>query len=101
MADTPKKKTSTKAASAGKATAKVAKATMAAKPRKIAAKKSASGAAADPVTINGHIAAQERSVSHDEVARLAHTYWQQRGHKHGHHEEDWLRAEQALRGKAS
>ena len=94
MAETPKKRT-TKAAAADKG------ATTAAKPRKTAAKKSANGATADPVAINGHNAAQERSASHDDVARLAHTYWQQRGHKHGHHEEDWYRAEQELRGKAS
>lgn len=44
----------------------------------------------------------ERSVSRDEVARLAHRFWTERGGAHGHHEEDWFRAEQELlRGKAS
>jgi hypothetical protein len=28
---------------------------------------------------------------------LAHSYWLQRGRQHGHHEEDWFRAERALR----
>jgi len=28
-------------------------------------------------------------------------YWAERGHQDGHHEEDWYRAEQELRGKAS
>jgi Protein of unknown function (DUF2934) len=40
-------------------------------------------------------------VSHEEIARLAHRFWIERGHQHGHHEEDWLRAEQQLLGKAS
>lgn len=33
----------------------------------------------------------------EEVARLAHSYWVARGHRHGSHEEDWLRAEQELK----
>ena len=40
-------------------------------------------------------------VSHDEIARLAHKFWAERGRQHGHDAEDWLRAEQELRGKAS
>ncbi len=40
-------------------------------------------------------------ASHDEIARLAHRYWAERGHQDGHDAEDWLRAEQELRGKAS
>lgn len=41
------------------------------------------------------------SISHDQVAQLAHRFWTERGHVHGHHEEDWFRAEQVLRSKAS
>jgi hypothetical protein len=41
------------------------------------------------------------SISHDQVALLAHRFWTERGRVHGHHEEDWFRAEQALRSKAS
>ena len=41
------------------------------------------------------------SISHDQVAQLAHRFWNERGHVHGHHEEDWFRAEQALRSRAS
>jgi hypothetical protein len=41
------------------------------------------------------------SISHDQVALLAHRFFEERGHKHGHHEEDWFRAEQELRAKAS
>jgi hypothetical protein len=41
------------------------------------------------------------NVSHDQIARLAHRYWAERGHQHGHHVEDWLRAERELVDKAS
>jgi hypothetical protein len=41
------------------------------------------------------------SIAHDQVARLAHRFFEERGHTHGHHEEDWFRAEQELRAKAS
>jgi len=40
-------------------------------------------------------------ASHEQIAQLAHRFWAERGHQHGHHEDDWLRAEQELRGKAS
>ena len=45
--------------------------------------------------------ANESSISHDQVALLAHRFFEERGRKHGHHEEDWFRAEQELRAKAS
>jgi hypothetical protein len=51
---------------------------------------------------NGHLSnVTEIGASHEQIAKLAHRYWAERGHQHGHHEEDWLRAEQELRGKAS
>lgn len=40
-------------------------------------------------------------VSQEEIARLAHQYWAERGGDHGQHEDDWFRAEQELMGKAS
>jgi hypothetical protein len=40
-------------------------------------------------------------VSQEQIAALAHRYWTERGQQHGHHEEDWLRAEHELLGKAS
>lgn len=43
----------------------------------------------------------QMKVPHERVAQLAHQFWAERGHQHGHHEEDWYRAEQELRGKAS
>jgi hypothetical protein len=60
------------------------------KPRKPAPKKTVVSA-----KVNGH------SISHEQVAQLAYRFWTERGHKHGHHEEDWFRAERELRGKAS
>ena len=33
----------------------------------------------------------------DEIAQLAYSYWEARGYQGGSSEEDWLRAEQALR----
>ncbi len=62
----------------------------AAKPRKSAAKKAGVPAKVTPI-----------SISHETVAELAHRLWAERGGAHGHHEEDWFRAEQELRGKAS
>jgi hypothetical protein len=50
---------------------------------------------------NGSINGNGSSVSHDQVAQLAHRFWNERGRTHGRHEEDWYRAEQALRSKAS
>jgi L-asparaginase/Glu-tRNA(Gln) amidotransferase subunit D len=40
-------------------------------------------------------------ITHQQVAELAHRFWAERGRQHGHDAEDWFRAEQALRGKAS
>ena len=82
----------------------VKKAKAPAKPRKTAAKKTAAsnvteiapptnGAAPSNVT--------EMKASHDQVALLAHRFWAERGHQHGRDAEDWFRAEQELRGKAS
>ncbi len=62
----------------------------AAKPSKPAAKKTVASAKAS-----------KASVAHDQVAQLAHRFFTERGHTHGHHEEDWFRAEQELHAKAS
>ncbi len=42
-----------------------------------------------------------KPVTHEEVAALAQRFWAERGYQDGHHLEDWHRAEQELRGKAS
>ncbi|WP_263351162.1 DUF2934 domain-containing protein [Acidicapsa acidisoli] len=68
---------------------KKAKAT--AKPKKTAVKKveAATGIA------------MVKPVSQEEVAKLAHRFWAERGYQHGQHVDDWFRAEQELRNKAS
>jgi len=43
----------------------------------------------------------EIGVSREEIAKLAHRFWNERGRVHGYDAEDWLRAERELRGKAS
>jgi hypothetical protein len=40
-------------------------------------------------------------TSHDEIARLAHQYWNERGRQHGKDVDDWYRAEQVLHRRAS
>jgi hypothetical protein len=40
-------------------------------------------------------------VPHEEIEKLAHRFWAERGYSHGQAEVDWLRAEQELRGRAS
>ena len=39
-------------------------------------------------------------ITHQQVAELAHRFWNERGRQHGHHEEDWYRAEQELHASA-
>jgi hypothetical protein len=39
--------------------------------------------------------------SREQIAELARKYWAERGWKDGYAEQDWLRAEQELRGMAS
>jgi hypothetical protein len=84
---------------------KVKKAKAPAKPRKTAAPKATPIAIEAPARSNGAVSAsnvKEFKPSHEQVAQLAHRYWSERGHQHGHHVEDWLRAEHELvRGKAS
>jgi uncharacterized protein HemX len=43
----------------------------------------------------------QMKASHEQIALLAHRYWNERGRQHGHDAEDWLRAEHELMGKAS
>jgi len=39
----------------------------------------------------------DRVPNHDEIARLAYSYWEARGCQGGSAEADWLRAERELR----
>jgi Protein of unknown function (DUF2934) len=71
-------------------TEKVKKAKAPAKPRKTTAKKTK---AASPATL--------LRPSREEVEKLAHTYWEQRGCQHGFDQLDWLRAEKTLLKMAS
>jgi hypothetical protein len=66
-----------------------------AKPRKTVATQET--VAAVPV-VAAHVATMP---SREEVERLARNYWAQRGYQDGYAEQDWLRAEQELRQKAS
>jgi hypothetical protein len=69
---------------------KVKKAETTAKPRKTPVK-----------TKKAEMAPVATMVSREEIERLAHKYWAQRGYQHGGAEQDWFRAEQELRQKAS
>lgn len=40
-------------------------------------------------------------VQDEEIARLAYSYWKERGCQGGSPEEDWFRAEQELRSRRS
>jgi hypothetical protein len=42
-------------------------------------------------------ASADLSLNQEEVARLAHSYWEARGCQGGSAEEDWFRAERELR----
>ena len=64
-----------------------AKPKSAAKPRKPAARKTAAPA--------------RGQIPHEQVARLAHRFYTERGSEHGHDKEDWLRAESELRAQVS
>ena len=72
----------------------IKKAKAPAKPRKTAAKKS-------EVTVAVQAIDKPKVISNEQVAQLAHRFWIERGHQHGSHVDDWFRAEQELRGKAS
>ena len=41
-----------------------------------------------------------RQIHHDEIARLAYSYWEARGGGGGSAEDDWARAEEELRRRA-
>jgi hypothetical protein len=43
-------------------------------------------------TVEGYAAMNNR----ERIARLAYKYYEERGYKHGSHEEDWYRAEREL-----
>ncbi|MGP8254030.1 MAG: DUF2934 domain-containing protein [Terracidiphilus sp.] len=73
-----------------KKTTRKPKAESASKPRKAPAK---SKARTNNVTV--------MPPSQEQIAALAHRYWAERGYQHGQDADDWFRAEQELRSKAS
>jgi hypothetical protein len=50
-------------------------------------------ASAEPVVDNR----EWRPPTHDEIARMAYSYWEARGCQDGSPSEDWFRAERALK----
>jgi hypothetical protein len=79
----------------------IKKAKAPAKPKKAVAEKPATKKAAATKTKKATGIAIVKPVSQEEVAALAHRYWAERGYRHGQHIDDWFRAEQELRNKAS
>jgi len=42
----------------------------------------------------------QRAPAHEEIARLAYSYWEGRGRHDGAAEDDWYRAERELKGRS-
>jgi hypothetical protein len=108
-ADKPARSATVKKAAASKAAKTTGEVVVEAKPKapaksgKAAAPKKAL-ARVTPIDINREPAGAKVSpsrISSEQVARLAHQYWLERGCQHGHDAEDWFRAEQELHSKAS
>lgn len=90
---------------AGSVKKESAKLKAAAKPRKAEANTNGAPNGAAPGFTNGTASkVTQMPIPREQVAQLAHRFWTERGGGHGHHEEDWFRAERELRelrGKAS
>jgi hypothetical protein len=56
--------------------------------------------AAQPVAAEPLAAAPAKTVSREDIAKLAYCYWADRGYQGGSPEEDWLRAENTLSSAA-
>jgi hypothetical protein len=88
---------------------KVKKAKAPAKPKAVA-EKTKEATTAKKVAVKKPAVAKKQTISekviattpsHEEIALLALRYWAERGHQHGQHEQDWLRAERELMQMAS
>jgi len=64
--------------------------------RRRKAASAAAAAGAEPQTVADFLAEFTPS-EREEVARLAYSYWEQRGRQHGSPDEDWYRAEEEVR----
>jgi hypothetical protein len=42
---------------------------------------------------------QGQQIPHDKIAMRAYEKWCRRGRTHGHHQQDWLEAEQEIRNE--
>jgi hypothetical protein len=81
---------------------KTKSATTTPKPRKPAAKKKADMPSnVTEITVTREQMTVTREIPREEIAQLAHQLWNERGRQHGQDADDWFRAEQLLRGKAS
>jgi hypothetical protein len=82
---------------------KTKSATTTPKPRKTAAKKKAADKPSNvtEITVTRESMTVKRDIPREEIAVLAHQLWNERGRQHGNDAEDWFRAEELLRGKAS
>lgn len=73
--------------------------------KKPTTRKKTSASASGPIAIASKRKSAKASeiipVTHEQIAALAHRFWNERGRQHGHDAEDWLRAEHELLGKAS
>lgn len=68
-----------------------------AKPRTAATKSKKALTTAENVTT----ITASHGPTREQIAELAHRFWAERGRQHGYAEQDWLRAERELMGKAS
>ena len=82
-----------------KTTTRKPKTETAAKPKSVKAPAKTVQAAAKPAAKPSNLTVM--GPSKEQIAALAHKYWAERGFKHGQDANDWFRAEQELRSKAS
>jgi len=54
-----------------------------------------------PAETEGAPVTTQAALDHAEIARLAHSYWLERGGQGGSAEEDWQRAENALKARSA
>jgi len=88
----PKKQSIATSATTGAAPARAAKT----RTTRSATAKHSRAQIADPVIEPAEIAIAATAFSedrHEEIAKLAYSFWEARGYEHGHENEDWLRAE--------
>lgn len=50
----------------------------------------------DEIVVHETVTAGGAAASKEEIAKLAYSYWVERGYQDGNPQEDWARAEQAL-----